>query len=201
MSTFTIVVAKYKEDTSWSDGMDNCKIYNKGPDGDIPNVGREGETFLRYIIDHYENLPDYIVILQGDPFGHMSPNITRDNIKDILKNKKFENPNWRIENCFGIWFSEKSFMYPGLNISDYYNFYFNKELEDDIIHYVAGCQYFIRKQAILDNPKDLYIKLRESLIKGSEMYDYNKAHNGPNEFDNSAISPWSLERLWYHFFK
>ena len=51
MSNYTVVVAKYKEDTSWTNCLKGkVKIYNKGPGGDTPNIGREGETFLRYII-------------------------------------------------------------------------------------------------------------------------------------------------------
>jgi hypothetical protein len=203
MSNYTIVVAKYKEDTSWTDCVkDRVKIYNKGPDGDIPNIGREGETFLRYIIENYDNLPDYIIVLQGDPFAHMPPSVNENTLCYFLQNKKFDNPNWKIEPCYGIYLTENIDDNPGLLVNDYYKFFFGKDIEDGRYSYVAGCQFFIRKEAILQNPKELYIKLQSMLVKGSEKYEKNhaQAHKGPNDFDETLINGWTLERLWQNFF-
>jgi hypothetical protein len=36
----------------------------------LPNVGREGHTYLHYIVQHYNSLPEHVVFLQGDPFDH-----------------------------------------------------------------------------------------------------------------------------------
>ena len=202
MENFTVVVAKYKEDVSWSKCFEgNLKIYNKGPDGDITNVGREGETFLRYIIEHYDNLPEVVVFLQGDPFGHMPPDVNKNTICDKIKSKRFDNPNWKIEPCFGIWLQEQIFQNIGLLCYEYYKYFFGKEY-DGTINYIAGCQYYIRRNAILQNPKELYEKLQRMLVKGSEKYEnnHNQAHAGPNSFDDTLISGWTLERLWYYFF-
>lgn len=96
------VIARYNEDVSWlfkRHYLSNGVIYNKGSDdisyaGKIvqssnhPVWGRESETYLRYIIDHYDNLPEYIIFTQANPFGH-SPNFLE--ILDelyILKNWK-----------------------------------------------------------------------------------------------------------------
>ena len=38
------------------------------------NVGREGHTYYKHIYDNYDNLADYTIFLQGNPFDH-SPNI------------------------------------------------------------------------------------------------------------------------------
>ena len=46
--------------------IDNCIIYNKGNklglsnEIILDNVGREAETYLHYIIDNYDNLPDIV---------------------------------------------------------------------------------------------------------------------------------------------
>lgn len=78
-----IVIARYNESLDW---LDTCLtpqqrrsvlIYNKGPDPvssqikTLPNVGREAHTYLTYIIENYDNLPERVYFLQGDPFPHL----------------------------------------------------------------------------------------------------------------------------------
>ena len=72
--SYTIVVARYNEDIRWlGSDISNCIIYNKGeklPYTNIneimlPNVGRESETYLNYIITHYDNLPDVVIFTQA----------------------------------------------------------------------------------------------------------------------------------------
>lgn len=72
----SIVVCRYQEDLSWLSSLDVPKfIYNKGSDyidGCIvsENVGREGESFIRYIVDRYEYINERTFFLQGNPFDH-----------------------------------------------------------------------------------------------------------------------------------
>lgn len=72
-----VVVAKYKESVSWTDGLNKpFVVFNKDRNDDhlfgqnLPNMGRETDTFLKYVVDNYEKLPDYVAFLQGDPFDH-----------------------------------------------------------------------------------------------------------------------------------
>lgn len=84
------VIARYKEDISWLENINNdIVIFNKGdnfsfnyPRFDVPNVGRECETYLRAIIQYYEILDNYesVVFLQGHPFDHCKE------LFDILQN-------------------------------------------------------------------------------------------------------------------
>lgn len=78
--SYTIVVARYNEDIHWllSD-ISNCVIYNKGEklstDIDVneimlTNVGRESETYLNYIITHYDHLPDTVIFTQANISDH-----------------------------------------------------------------------------------------------------------------------------------
>lgn len=83
----TFVIAKYKEDVSWTRYLPGkVIIYNKGspmsvsdPTGKIqiinlPNIGREGHTYLYHIIYNYTKLSKRTTFLQGDPFDH-SPHL------------------------------------------------------------------------------------------------------------------------------
>lgn len=80
------VVARYREDLSWLSALGlPCVVYNKGPRLDpaqlppgtrveeLPNVGREGHTFLTHILAEYGRLPRHTVFLQGNPFAHLAP--------------------------------------------------------------------------------------------------------------------------------
>lgn len=85
---FKCVVAKYKEDISWTKKYDlNYYIYNKDQNDtsfqlNSPNIGRESETYIRFILDNYDQLNDRekILFLQGHPFDHLSP----EELEDII---------------------------------------------------------------------------------------------------------------------
>jgi hypothetical protein len=90
-----IVVARYNENIDWihkvANNFDFIMVFNKGTPIKlnlsnsviIPchNVGREGETYLRYIKQYFDVLPTYTVFTQGDPFTH-NPNMIQT-LKDI----------------------------------------------------------------------------------------------------------------------
>jgi hypothetical protein len=79
----TIVVARYQEDLSWLNKIPStCRalVFNKGAKislekhaevVDLPNFGRESDTYLRYLL--YHHLPgaqERVIFTQGDPFEH-----------------------------------------------------------------------------------------------------------------------------------
>lgn len=75
--SYTIVVARYNENIDWLlPEMKNCIIFNKGkPIGltneiSLPNVGREADTYLNYIIQYYNAFPDVVVFTQGNISDH-----------------------------------------------------------------------------------------------------------------------------------
>jgi len=76
MATYSIVIAYYDEDISWTNTTTvKTHVYNKnsnspGPNT-LPNVGREAHTYVHHIITHYDNLDPVTVFLQGTPFDHM----------------------------------------------------------------------------------------------------------------------------------
>ena len=77
MVDIKLVIARYNEKIDWIKSP-NHVIYNKGNQLndptkiviEMPNVGREGHTYLTHIVKNYNNLSDYTVFLQGDPFPH-----------------------------------------------------------------------------------------------------------------------------------
>jgi hypothetical protein len=79
--SYKIIVARYNEDIEWlKSEMSNCIIYNKGNKLNIDNeillnnVGRESDTYLNYIIQNYNNLPDVVVFTQARISDHRGSN-------------------------------------------------------------------------------------------------------------------------------
>jgi hypothetical protein len=91
--TTTLVCARYNEDLNWLLPLKDKSIiiYNKGEDNidifpenkiiKLPNLGREGGTYLHHIIQNYDNLSDYIIFTQANPVDH----ICHDNIEKSYK--------------------------------------------------------------------------------------------------------------------
>lgn len=72
-----IVICHFEKDLSWVEKLKHPYIiYNKNQidngkyDVDLPNVGFDTIVYLSYIIDNYNNLPDYVCFSQDDPFFH-----------------------------------------------------------------------------------------------------------------------------------
>lgn len=86
-----IVVARYTEDVRWvyrllhMPSVKRVFLYNKNPAvpiqyhilvhpklhyKELPNKGREADTYVHHIIHHYDDLGDTVVFTQGDPFEH-----------------------------------------------------------------------------------------------------------------------------------
>ena len=71
MKKYDIVISRYNEDISWVNQLDtekyNILLYNKGEDNidyphiNRPNIGREAETMVNYILENYDKLPEFIV--------------------------------------------------------------------------------------------------------------------------------------------
>lgn len=64
----TIVVAKYQEDTSWTNKYSDAVVLTKGID--VHNIGREVGTYVDYIIENYDSLEGKYFFVQGNPYDH-----------------------------------------------------------------------------------------------------------------------------------
>ena len=80
--TREIVAVRYAEDMGWlhnwlddllvKHGPDlTYRIYDKGPGGDTPNIGNLDWTYLHHIVNRWDDLADWTVFTQADPFPHL----------------------------------------------------------------------------------------------------------------------------------
>lgn len=177
MVQFRIVVAKYKEDVEWCKSY-NCIVYDKGGEGPItlPNIGREAHTYLYHIVENYDNLDDYTIFLQGNPFDHCKNLYSKiDCISEAITIPDY------IDLCDNIFNATSKICHfdRTLAISDMYTLLFG-DIPERQITFGAGAQFCVSKQAILRIPKHVWIYLLENVDKNR--------------------GAWVLERLWKEIF-
>lgn len=163
-----IIIARYKEDISWikdiKKELKDIVVYNKGTSLNIDNeimmenVGKEGHTFYKYIYDHYDELDDYIMFLQGNPFDHLpnAINVINQFIENEYKLKSsFCALSSRILRCNLI----DCQYHKNLPLYQTYQYLFGESRND--LHYLfgAGGQFIVHKIEILRHPKEFYLKI------------------------------------------
>jgi hypothetical protein len=184
--SFCIIVARYNENVEWSKQFSNVIIYNKGSKLDnsynevfLNNVGREGHTYYKYIFDNYENLSDYTIFLQGNPFDH-SPNVI-SNLNKYINNKDLSiDFDFLSENIhYSSLDLECSTYWQCANIHKNWERVFGLNNGNHECIFGAGAQFIVSKKNILKNTKEFYeniIKMLEYDINPLEGYDIERFH-------------------------
>lgn len=184
---YEIVVARFQEDLSWLNGVQHkIKIYNKGQNDinrefiPLANIGREATTILYHIITQYENLSDYTIFLQGNPFQHYSN--TKELLSGLPESKeslyKFSKGCWAVADKLLNETQEKISkmrVYP----EDFHNRLFKVPKKNFL--YASGAQYIVNKKNILSKPLSFYKNIMTS-------------------FSWKSHEPWSIERVWPSIF-
>lgn len=109
--TTSLIVAKYNESIEWLNDVSNLfnriYLYNKGVCSEneclkcldtetktkivykeLPNVGREGHTYLWHVLNRRDELEDKLIFTQAEPFDHLikRQRASVDYFKDVCKN-------------------------------------------------------------------------------------------------------------------
>jgi len=188
-----LIVSRYEEDISWLSEFSDYRIflYNKGEpiEGSInlPNVGREGNTYLTHIIKNYDNLGEWVFFTQGHPFDHVR------NYKEVLKefpnitkSVVFEKPNEL------LFFSDGPFKrvlhsrpngtphHGGMDINGVW-----VELFEDppleLYPFTAGAIFAVSRDTIRMRSVEFYKRANELCV-------------------NKVLGPWIFERLFISIF-
>lgn len=193
---FQIVVARYNEDIEYlSLYAPSCMIYNKGNEFipiifkniiNLPNIGREGHTYLYHIINNYNNLADNTLFIQGNISDHKMFNII-DYIKNNdIKGKISQIKIKKLTNKINF---DKKYL-NNLKKSNMTSFQFinnilNIKLDNiESIPIIWGANFCVSKSLILSKPIEYY----QNLIKYLE-------------YDNNPEEGHFFERSWYIIFK
>lgn len=169
----SIIIARYNENLEWVYQIPSeykIKIYNKGGDipfdsEKLPNVGRESHSYLKYIIDNYDNMEDEIIFTQGNPFDHCGV----DFLEKI--NKDYPTSYFNFSN---LYFDVEDLNHPphmsfhDLSPADIYNKYINKPISNlKYKLYVNAC-FKVEKENVLRHSIGMYKELYERHF--SDMY-------------------------------
>ncbi len=203
---FSIVVSRYKEDLNWlKNHYSKCIIYDKGCNNNyntkiwryenVENVGRESHTYLKYIIDNYDSLPNIIIFTQGNIKDH---NI---NISELMEfkekakkygmgydTKKGENEILVSKQIIhvGKWLDEREkgiMRKANINFDDFYKEVIGTDAPNKI-KWIPSAIFAVRKDLIIKNDKAFYQKI----IK------YVDDHINPEEGHY-------FERIWFSLFQ
>lgn len=187
MKTITAVVAKYLENIEWINTLPSyikVKIYDKS-NGSIPNIGRESETYIRYILEHYDSLSDFTVFLQGNPWDHMRGDLKTnfykllENPDNIDDNNIIPLENYRHEHID----TQK-----GKSLEAFRCFFIDAELPATF-EFSSGAQYIVPRSCITHRSRDFYQAI------------WNKMHSTDiSSTGSSPVDPWTIERLWGYIF-
>lgn len=189
MKNKLFIVSRFNEPFEWiRDYTDNYIIYNKGdyiPNFDdrilnTENIGGNQRDIFHFAYTNYENLPNMMVFVQGNPFDHC-----KKEVFDILiKNRHFTpleyygptpannyeqrdseggfmeiNNSWYINahnNSNSLTCRYNSF-------DDFMQLYFENYTHVDWIRFSPGSQYMVKKQQILQYPKTFWYSLMNEL--------------------------------------
>lgn len=202
--SYKIIVARYNENIDWlKDEMKNCIIYNKGKplglDNEIPlkNVGRESETYLNYVIENYNDLPDVVVFTQAKIADHRGGDDVNYliNLKDYALIYGKSNPMKHYQttkNC--CWDREWN-----LNNGQYFlpDFYRNNNR-------ITFCEWFKQNiNPIYPNPICIYMNglfaVKKEIILKHPVEYYKKLIIELNHHINPTEGHF-FERSWYYIF-
>jgi hypothetical protein len=180
----TVVITRYNESLSWINSIkDNVVIYNKGHDElsfdyiSRPNIGREAESMLYFIIENYNLLTKETVFLQGNPFDHCS-----DLFYQLEENKNVNDIVWLGTNWGPVFKNYDGG--PGhwcyLPLLEISNLLFDNCKFDTNSRFVfsAGAQYIVPMYK----------------IKSKSLNWWKNCYSVFNQYIET--SPWAFERLW-----
>ena len=181
-----VVVSRYSENLSWVNQVPKeCKvtIYNKGNDLEfscikLNNIGRESHTYIRHIVDNYNNLSDYTIFVQGNPFDH-SPGLIGyiENILNLEENNK--DFSWLTSNMFRTDFEYKR--EPNMSVCPYIKFayetIFGESPDFEAFIFGGGAQFCVSKSRIQERPLSFYkniLDIFEKIPVGNSWDDYDE---------------------------
>jgi hypothetical protein len=194
MTQKRLIVAKFNEDVTWLRDV-TCPyvVYDKSQDsipGSIsrPNIGREAETLLYYILTQYDNLPEVTLFVQGDP--RVKPDVLdiKTCVEQINGCSNFSFGGFLTENSHtdisNTWIAKPAVLHKALFLN-----------YTPIVKFALGAQYVLPRANILARPRELYAALHACVVKfGDRSLQWCDVN-----LDN-GIDAWTMENTWYELF-
>ncbi|KAL8931649.1 MAG: hypothetical protein Q9211_006815, partial [Gyalolechia sp. 1 TL-2023] len=210
---FEIVVAHYNEDLSWlKQYSSECCVYSKGGSKNtpelpftptpLPNIGREGHTFLQHIVHHYDKLADVTLFVQGRIDDHV--NLTLNEIKkraletipgqvktfpfrELELFDHWDGIPWEEYPCWKRWSSMDMQKMKDTPLQLFQKYITESDRVPVAVGFAPGAIFAVRKETICSHGKAYYQRLLEKLFLG------DMAHVNPE-------TGHYMERFWLAMF-
>lgn len=162
-----VVICHFKENLDWVTQLKHpYVIYNKNPENNhkfeinLPNVGFDTVAYLTYIIDNYNNLPDFVCFSQDDPFFHCKSFINR--VNDFSFNVEFL--------PLGITYirDNKDILDQTINYAKNTGISYTEPIK-----FINSAQCIVSKTLIQKNPVEFYERVRDTLPKKEKINQIN----------------------------
>lgn len=161
-----VVVCHYKEDLKWLNELKHPYIvYNKNPENkgfsiNLENYGYDAVAYLKYVIENYNNLPDYVCFTQDNPFVHCPCFLEK--VNGFKFDREFV--------ALGVTYYREG--------EDILNRTIEYANQNNIpyklpIKFTSGLQYIVSKTLIKKTPVDIYEKLLSTLPKNMVKTEIN----------------------------
>jgi len=178
-------ISYFEGDISWVESIcgSNYVIYAKGalpanaPTNviQIPNVGYNIYSYLSYIIEHYDSLPELIVFCKNNVFER---HVSRKSFEALCDRQIFtpiEEPGlWdrisfpasvvssdggylELNNSWYVSRYDRRYFH---NFDSYYSFIFDAGRRPDYLRFAPGANYLVPREHILLRSKNFYLNLR-----------------------------------------
>lgn len=165
---YHILVAYRNDDISWTNHIDPLKVKTW-------NTENEFETFIEHIIQTYDTLPSYTILLKGNPFQnnkYVSEQNIIQQIEKILSRFNGE------QVCDAVPFFnqptlENHYPTPEIRVPDYYYLFFDGDIPNQF-EYNPQNQYILSRDSIKNRSKDFYLQLLRMIQNKHEHKRANK---------------------------
>ena len=180
-----IVVAHYKESLDWLNIFrpETVLVYNKNNETtrfttiNLPNLGRESNTYLHHIIHNYDTLPDIVAFMQGKD-DHLPAYKLRNYIK-----KMKETPSMLIEGDITMVHKSNIFLSPDGRIYTWqgkdlipaecgFFSWFQKYIDSKLPEFypiIWGACFVVRRETIRAHSLEFYKRLYEQTLAGDSV--------------------------------
>jgi hypothetical protein len=148
-----IIISRYYENITWLDNIicEKKSIYDKSNEVNnyikLQNKGRESDTYLRHIINNYNNLSDLNIFVQGHPFDHCP------NLFDLINNDKYTQLG---SNIYCDKYGNPH--HNGLSLIEIWGKISIKTIPEEI-NFTPGAMFIVEKKQILQHDICFYEKL------------------------------------------
>jgi hypothetical protein len=153
-----VVVCHFNRNLDWLNELTYPYIvYNKNPENNdkfeknLPNFGFDTIAYLKYIVENYNNLPDYVCFSQDYPFDHCPSFIDKVNQFDF-KSEFYPLGCTYIRTGYEL---DNTIIYANNNNIVY----------KEPIKFISSAQCIVSKKLILKNDIEFYLKIINSMSK------------------------------------